>query len=815
MSTTRLTQNTQSVSPASVNVDLPAENSKPNSRAASKPEKPLAGRGIDEKMSATLEQILDILRGSTIAEERGKDVESKFWATYKRVSIEYDDSFLERANDNMAIILTFRIRLVYSQRSTTFIVGMQPNPGVTTNVLMVQLIQIIANGPNAGIDIGNLSSSTDYSSSTVWMQTLAYASLAFSVLAAFGAVMGKQWLNSYKAARGRGSLEERGLQRQRKLDGLEHWHLQTVLGAFLVLLQISLFLFGLSLSASMWAQQPTIASVVICTTALGILFYVATILISVLHPDSPFQTAGSALIRAIPKQLSKTISEFILYLITPPNFPLITPLVRYKPTSTVNNFSRSSAIRWMLETSTNPEVVEAAAAMIHRVQWPPKLDASAVYARLIDICKTLADRSELYVTCGKAMAHLHVQSVKTNSRDVDSWFFWGSLRNRSRFIRDSFMDARFACSQPKNTDNEAQRKNAADARTALRTMVVHGLSSGRLCLPDDERLIWRGDLRWRHGNGSTPSCDEFDWLIDYLVRHEEDDETEGDALLALSAMHALGSSARRPSYIMALIRCMAPTRSSRVRHAALKAVSGAGEELASITNDSTLSRGIDATHLDELSRVLLSVVRPNHDQTMQENGSATSFVESRDCCYLRLIFALTKNDEWCQRLTRDGHVEWCISLHDKVLASSLFIDSVCLAGILLRTDPSSKNISPNPAQEKWWMLMQHAWNRFYLPLPSYSNLEPEDMSIIEALQALVIMTRQNLPNNRVAGAEIAKLARYVHDVLQNLKRTQGWLTQADARLDAALLAVQGLYDELSSYAEHGNTSQGDNGVVES
>ena len=77
-----------------------------------------------------MEQILDVLRGSTIAEERGEDVESKFWATYKKVS--YDNDFLERANDDMAIILTFvrlfqcirkceangSARLVYSPLST-------------------------------------------------------------------------------------------------------------------------------------------------------------------------------------------------------------------------------------------------------------------------------------------------------------------------------------------------------------------------------------------------------------------------------------------------------------------------------------------------------------------------------------------------------------------------------------------------------------------------------------------------------------------------------------------------------------------------
>ncbi|KAG1725531.1 hypothetical protein EDB19DRAFT_264472 [Suillus lakei] len=140
-------------------------------------------------MSNTLEQILDVLRGSIIAEERGKDVKSTFWATYKKISNEHDDDFLDRANDDMGIILTFAG--LFSAVNSTFIIRMQPNPGDTTNSLLLQLIQISVNGPNSVQDVSNLSSSTGYPSSTVWMQTLAHASLAFSVLAAFGAVLGK------------------------------------------------------------------------------------------------------------------------------------------------------------------------------------------------------------------------------------------------------------------------------------------------------------------------------------------------------------------------------------------------------------------------------------------------------------------------------------------------------------------------------------------------------------------------------------------------------------------------------------------------
>ncbi|KAG1720501.1 uncharacterized protein EDB91DRAFT_1340659 [Suillus paluster] len=223
-------------SPAPVDIDFPATDDGIKPHAASKElavAVSIAG-GLGKNMSDTLEQILDVLRGSTIAEE---------------LSNEYDN-FLERANDDLGITLTF----------------------------------ITANGPNSVPDISNLSSSMGYSSSTVWIQTLAYASLAFSVFPAFGAVMGKQWLNSYKAARGRGTLEGRGMQRQMKPDGIQYFHLQTVLRAFLVLLQISLLLFGLSLSANMWTQQTTISNIIVSSTAFGILSYTGTVFVSVWHP---------------------------------------------------------------------------------------------------------------------------------------------------------------------------------------------------------------------------------------------------------------------------------------------------------------------------------------------------------------------------------------------------------------------------------------------------------------------------------------------------------------------------------------------------
>ncbi|KAG2757222.1 hypothetical protein P692DRAFT_20814223 [Suillus brevipes Sb2] len=161
------------------------------------------------------------------------------------------------------------------------------------------------------------------------------------------------------------------------------------------------------------------------------------------------------------------------------------------------------------------------------------------------------------------MAHLCMQPVKIDSKLVEERFWNDEFKEtRGRFIRDAFMAGRAAYDQLNNLNTESWIANdvipkyRADIRTALRTLVVHG-QDNRLSRPDDEDLIWDGDLRWRHSDGRKPSCEEFDWLVDYLAgdaEHRTDDETEGDALLALSSMQGLGSSTKQQSYISSLIR---------------------------------------------------------------------------------------------------------------------------------------------------------------------------------------------------------------------------------------------------------------------
>ncbi|KAG2137418.1 uncharacterized protein EDB93DRAFT_1210851, partial [Suillus bovinus] len=171
----------------------------------------------------------------------------------------------------MDIVLIFSG--LFSAVSTSFIVAMEsnlsPDPSDTTNALLKQTRADRTRQPRS-----NPASTWSPTAQTLWVQTVAYASLSMSLLAAFGAVLGKQWLGYYKSHRyGRGSEEERSKRRQEKFDGLMTWHFDAVVQSFPVLLQISLLLFGIALGAHIWSEQPSVAWVIIATTIFGFLFY--------------------------------------------------------------------------------------------------------------------------------------------------------------------------------------------------------------------------------------------------------------------------------------------------------------------------------------------------------------------------------------------------------------------------------------------------------------------------------------------------------------------------------------------------------------
>jgi hypothetical protein len=131
-------------------------------------------------------------------------------------------------------------------------------------------------------------------SEIVTVTCLMYASLLISLLAAFVAMLGKQWLNRYLRNSG-GSMIERCGDRQRKCDGLEKWPLHLFVESLPVMLQVALFLLACGLCRHMWSINTSVAWVLISLTGLGVLFYVAIVIAGMSSYACPFQTPVSSL----------------------------------------------------------------------------------------------------------------------------------------------------------------------------------------------------------------------------------------------------------------------------------------------------------------------------------------------------------------------------------------------------------------------------------------------------------------------------------------------------------------------------------------
>jgi len=125
-----------------------------------------------------------------------------------------------------------------------------------------------------------------------------YASLLMSLLAAFVAMLGKQWLNRYLRHAG-GSIVERCRDRQLKYDGLQRWPFHLFVESLPVMLQMSLLLLACGLCRYTWSINTSVASVLITLTVLGILFYLGIVIAGMSSYECPFQTPASTHLRSL------------------------------------------------------------------------------------------------------------------------------------------------------------------------------------------------------------------------------------------------------------------------------------------------------------------------------------------------------------------------------------------------------------------------------------------------------------------------------------------------------------------------------------
>ena len=139
-----------------------------------------------------------------------------------------------------------------------------------------------------------------------------------SLLAAFLAMLGKQWVNRYLSHTGGDSIVEHGItggdsivehciNRQRKFYGLKKWKFRLVIESLPIMLQIALFLLACGLSRYMWSTNTSIACVVISLTTLSFLFFIGFVVAGAISYDCPFQTPLSPALRHL-RRSAKTFN---------------------------------------------------------------------------------------------------------------------------------------------------------------------------------------------------------------------------------------------------------------------------------------------------------------------------------------------------------------------------------------------------------------------------------------------------------------------------------------------------------------------------
>jgi len=197
---------------------------------------------------------------------------------------------------------------LFSAVSSAFVIDIQselePDPGEQFAAYLRAILFTLNQSAISGEDPTIPPAWSGPSGEIVAASNLLYASLLISLLAAFVAMLGKQWLNRYLRHAG-GSVIERSRDRQRKH---EKWLFHAFIESLPIMLQIALLLLSCGLSRQVWALNSLVACVVISLTALGVAFYIGIVIAGMSSYECPFQTPASSALRGLRDSTGLSVS---------------------------------------------------------------------------------------------------------------------------------------------------------------------------------------------------------------------------------------------------------------------------------------------------------------------------------------------------------------------------------------------------------------------------------------------------------------------------------------------------------------------------
>jgi len=207
-------------------------------------------------------------------------------------------------------VLTWSQAGLFSAVTSAFIIDVQsqlrPDPNDETAALLRVLIHKIDN-TTFGDNPPTIPQWTGPPHSIIQVQAILYASLATSLLSAFLAMLGKQWLNQYASTDMRGTAIDRSQYRQHKLDGVVNWYFDYVMESLPLMLQAALLLLGCALTLYLWEIDVTLAYVILSITSSSVAFYIFVTSAGTASESCPYQTPGSHALRFLWPQVQRVL----------------------------------------------------------------------------------------------------------------------------------------------------------------------------------------------------------------------------------------------------------------------------------------------------------------------------------------------------------------------------------------------------------------------------------------------------------------------------------------------------------------------------
>ncbi|KAG8847478.1 hypothetical protein FRB96_001619 [Tulasnella sp. 330] len=246
-------------------------------------------------------EIRELLRKQVLGED-------DFWSRYDMAADVYDKAQLHRQNDNLDVLLIFAG--LFSAVNTAFIVLTIVNLSAPPSYKMEQLLTFLVNRTDpTTLSAEDFNPSFVPHTAAIRQSCLFFASLCSSILAAAGAVLGKQWLRKYERTGQVGSHEAQGRIRTEKWYGSEEWGLRAVIELLPNLLLVSVGLFFAAVADYLWATRKPVAVVVLVFIVVGVLLYAIMVISAAIDKDCPFQTAPSGLLREGIKEMREFSSR--------------------------------------------------------------------------------------------------------------------------------------------------------------------------------------------------------------------------------------------------------------------------------------------------------------------------------------------------------------------------------------------------------------------------------------------------------------------------------------------------------------------------